>query len=169
MKEPVEFYESYGYISEPLWESLYFRIFVYSFIFIFISLVVLFLYRYLKNRKEKMLTAWDWAILRLNKIDINKYKTKQDFKQFYFEITEIVKKYFYKRYYWHVLDKTDQELIQFLESKKFDKDLLETLIFIFNNALFIKFAGQEAFKPQAEKDLKFIYELIQKTKIVLTN
>lgn len=169
MNKSLEFYEAYGYISEPLWESVYFRIFVYSLIFIFAGLVFFFLYRYLKKRKKKKLTAGDWAILKLNKINIGKYKTKQDFKKFYFDITEILKKYFYKRYNWFVIDKTDKEFIEFLRSKEFDQSLLEKLDTIFNDAIFIKFAAQEAFKPQAKKDLKFLYELINKTKISIDN
>ncbi|MBD3272964.1 hypothetical protein GF385_01275 [Candidatus Dependentiae bacterium] len=169
MKKDIDFYEVYEYYSQPIWQNFYFRIFIIFFILFISSLIIFFIFKLLKKRKEKTLSAWDWALLELNKLDIKKYSTKEDFKNFYFKLTNIIKTYFYKRYDWHVLDKTDEELIVFLEKSDFNKELLENLKVIFNDSLYIKFAGQETLKTQAEKDLDIIKNIIKNTKILPKN
>ncbi len=163
MKKQIDFYESYGYYSQPLWQNIYFKIFIYIFLFIVFILSVYFLIKYLKLRKEVKLSAWDWAFLELDKLNIKKCKTKNDFKSFYFNLTKIIKVYFFKRYSWNILEKTDKELIVFLDKEKFYSNLLQDLKVVFDNAVFIKFAGEDTLKTQAEKDLILIVNFVKKT------
>lgn len=164
MNKQIDFYESYGYYYQPLWQNFYFKFLIFSFLFLILGLAIFFGFKYFKKRKEKEVAAWDWAFLELDKLNLEKCKTKNDFKIFYFDFTKIIKVYFYKLYAWQVLDKTDEELILFLKKEEFDSNLLQDLQTVFNDALFIKFAGQAALKPQAEKDLKLIENIIYKTK-----
>lgn len=163
MKKQIDFYESYGYYSQPFWQNIYFKFFIYIFLFIVFISSAYFLIKYLKLKKEVKLSAWDWAFLELDKLNIKKCKTKNDFKLFYFDLTKIINVYFFKRYALDVLDKTDKELIVFLDEKKFNSNLLQDLKIVFDNAVFIKFAGEDTLKTQAEKDLKIIESLVQKT------
>ncbi len=156
MKNQIDFYESYGYYHQPFWQNFYFKLFILSFLFLILGLFVFFIFKHFNKKKKKELPAWDWAFLELDKLNLKKCKTKNDFKKFYFDLTKIIKIYFYKRYAWQVLDKTDEELILFLRKVEFDSNLLQDLQTVFNDALFIKFAGQDVLKPQAEKDLKLI-------------
>lgn len=81
----------------------------------------------------------------------------------YFSLTQILKKYFNLRYQWQTEDKTDDELLLFLQVHNFEHTLLEQLKKIFSSALWIKFANEEALKSQACDDIKNIRNIIQKT------
>ncbi|MFH1461828.1 MAG: hypothetical protein ABIF12_02700 [bacterium] len=165
MEKVTDFYESYGYYSQPLWKNIYFKIFIILFFILLVGIIIFFVIKYINKKKERKLFSWEWAYLQLNKIDIKSCESKNDFKKFYFDITEVIKNYFQKRYDWNVLDKTDEELIHFLILHKFDLILVKDLKSVFDDAQFIKFADQEAFRPQAEKDLKFVFNLVEKTKV----
>ena len=79
-------------------------------------------------------------------------------------ITFIIKKYLHKRYGWLTEDKTDEELVGYLEHKKFDLDLLQGFKKFISGALWIKFADQDALKMQAKKDLELAHQIVYKTR-----
>lgn len=159
-EEAITFYENYGYYYKPFWQSAYFK---FSIIFlIFIFLLILILYLFFKNKKKQIL-PWQWALQELEKFDFSKFNSKKDYKKFYFDLTCILKAYLEKRFDWSTKDKTDDELIVFLKEKKFDETLLSGIEKLLQGALTIKFAGQDILKFQAEKDLKFAFDLIKST------
>lgn len=160
-----KFYDIYGYFYRPFWQTHIFKMIIIT----LCALVVLFcsymLILYLKKRKNKIttLSSWEWALKELNQLSLKKQFNKNEYKHFYFELTKIVKKYLYKRYKWNVKDKTDDELIIFLQEKSFDQILLNNLQEILHGALLIKFADETTLQSQIEKDLKLIIEFIKKT------
>lgn len=166
MKETmVDFYDIYGYYYQPIWETKAFKI---TTIIIILLLVFMTTYLVIRHfvRKKKMfaLLPWQWAFDKLNILSQKNFTTKNDFKKFYFELTDIIKGYLNKRYDWKTLDKTDNELITYLEIQKFDKTLLLNLRKLTEGAIWVKFANEAALKTQAESDLKLAYEIVEKTK-----
>lgn len=157
-----DFYEIYDYYSQPLLEKKSVQISLLAVTTIIIVLAV-FLYVFL-NRRKRQLTYWEVALLALENLKLEKCVNKNDFKIFYFKLTEIFKKYLEKRYGWKVENKTDEELIILLEKQNFHKELLVQVQKILAGALWIKFANQEALKIQAEADLKAIVSIIEQTK-----
>jgi len=157
-----DFYEIYDYYSQPLLEKKSVQISLFSLATIIIVGAV-FLYVFFKRRRRP-LTDWEIALLALGNLKLEKCVSKNDFKIFYFKITEIFKKYLEKRYGWEVENKTDEELIILLEKQNFHKELLAQVQKILAGALWIKFANQEALKIQAEADLRTIISIIDQTK-----
>ena len=160
----VDFYEIYDYYYQPLVQRSFFKISLAIFIFIIFLIATYLFVRFLRKRKKEMsLLPWQWASEQINKLSPEKCLSKKDFKKFYFDLTFIIKKYFNKRYGYNIVDKTDDEVVLFLKEKNFDSDLLEKFKSLIKEALWIKFANQDALKIQAQKDLKIVKEIIQKT------
>jgi hypothetical protein len=165
MEKSTDFYEIYEYYYQPLWTTKPFKISILIIALTLLVTVIFFTVRYfIKKKQLAALFPWEWALVKLQKLLPQNCSTKNDFKKFYFELTFIIKNYLQKRYDWNTLDKTDQELIIYLENKNFDKPLLNNLKQMMEGAMEIKFANEYALKTQAETDLKLAYEIVEKTK-----
>lgn len=159
-----DFYEIYDYYSQPLLEKKAVQVSLFAVATIVIVGIV-FLYVFYRRRR-RALTDWEIALLALENLKLEKCVNKNDFKIFYFKLTEIFKKYLEKRYGWKVENKTDEELVILLEKQNFNREFLESVQKILAGALWIKFANQEALKIQAESDLRTIISIINQTKQV---
>jgi hypothetical protein len=154
-----DFYDIYDYYEPSFWSSLTGKLCIAGIILTSLALIIFFIIK----KKKKPKTPWEWALLELKRLSPAQCKNKQDYKNFYFNLTELTKKYFNKRFNWATEDKTDDEFVLFLHEQKFDKSLAEKLKKITDNAVWIKFANQEALKVQADSDLSTIKEIIEKT------
>ena len=158
----MEIFDIYPFYYIPFWQTTFFKISIGVVLFLILASVVL--YFYLKNKRKKI-TAWQWAILELEKLSksIDSFETKKDFKFFYFDLTSIIKKYLKKRFDWNTTDKTDEELIIFLKDKNFDDELLVGLKKMLNGAIWIKFANESVLKTESKKDLGLALRMVEKT------
>ena len=164
MNTPSDIYDIYGYYYVPFWSS---KFFIYSIIvalLLIVFIIIFFIWR--KYKIKNQLKSWEIALSNLHKIDLKRFSSKKDYKIFYIQLTSIIKKYLSKRYSWHLLDKTDDEMIKFLVKQSFDVKLLNDLKNLIQDALIVKFANESALKTQAEKDLKITFELVENTKDV---
>jgi hypothetical protein len=165
----TDFYDIYGYYYQPIWETKGFKITFIVLILLIISITTyLVVRRFIHKKKQLALLPWQWAFDKLNLLSQKNSTTKNDFKKFYFELTDIIKIYLNKRYDWKTSDKTDNELITYLEIQKFDKNLLLNLRKLMDGAVWIKFANEDAIKNQVDIDLKIAYEIVEKTKENIT-
>ncbi len=112
------------------------------------------LYWFVVRRRKVVKTAWEWALDSLKACNLDACETKNDYKLLYFAMTSTLKQYFFKRYVWDTLDKTDDELVAYLKEKKFDAGLTQELHKMLEGAQTIKFANEDVIKIQAETDLK---------------
>lgn len=157
-----DFYEIYDYYSQPLLEKTSVQVsIVLVATAIIIGLAILLIIWY---RSKKTLTFWEISLLELHRLNPEKCSNKNDFKNLYFKLTGIFKKYLDKRFDWQTETKTDDELIRFLASQNFNSEMLSQIQKILDGALWIKFANQDALKIQAEADLKVIINIITQTK-----
>ena len=160
METQSQFFEIYDFYYVPFWQTIYFKIILFPIILLVLGLIGL---RFYLKRKRRMITAWQWATQELEKLSIDKLVTKKDFKKFYFDLTSIIKTYLQKRYGWATQDKTDEELIEYLQKRNFDEILLKNLQTMLSGALWIKFANEDVLKTQSLKDLKLAFNLVAKT------
>ena len=159
MNNIIDFYDIYDYYTVPIWQTIWFKIGIALAIISIVGLVV-----FLILRTKKKLLPWELALQQLEKLSGMPLEQKSDFKKFYFELTAIIKNYLSKRYQWRIHDKTDEELIAWLNEQNFDPEIITMLQTISTGALSIKFANQDALKSQAEADIKNVHLIIEKTK-----
>lgn len=118
--------------------------------------------KYKKNKQLKVvLTPTEWAVQQLTSLTPESYEKKEEFKHFYFEMAQITKKYLFKKFHWEVLEKTDQELIPYLQEKQFEPAQTKKLETVLEGSLLIKFADAQALREQAVRDLKEIKTFVQ--------
>jgi hypothetical protein len=159
MAAPVFYDEIYSYYEPPFWQTTWF----YIVCAIVAVAVVIGVTLWLVLRRKKTLTPWQWALEELQLISPVHCHSKEDFKKFYFCLTDIIKTYLHKRYAWDVHDKTDNELVVFLEQQNFNHEIIEMLKKIAQGALWVKFANMDALKSQAEADWKTVMVMVERT------
>ncbi len=159
MNQPEVFHEIYDFYEIPFWQTTWFSILT---IVGAISLILLIVYFFM-TRKKRVLPSWEIAIQQLHKINIERCINKHDFKKIYFEISTILKHYLQERFGWNIIDKTDDELMKYLQKNQFNTTLLESLKKLFLSSSFVKYADEVALKTQVEEDLKMAFKLIDQT------
>ncbi len=157
MEQSINFYEIYDYYTPPFWQTTWFMIAL-------LALVIgIILVLYFMLRKKKKIPAWTIALQRLNGLSSNKFQTQSDFKLFYFNLTSTLKNYLHERFGFTILDKTDDELVDWLELQKFDPLIIDTLKKIVSNAVLVKFAKLETLAANAQEDLNRAQSIVTKT------
>lgn len=161
MNAQETFYDIYDYIFIPFWKTRPFIISsaIVASIILAITAYVITRWVKAKNAKKKVITPAEWALGQLQALKPEQYQKKEEFKQFYFTITNIMKGYLKRAYNLDVAEKTDEELISFLKKKDFFP-LAERLEEVFHSSLLIKFANAQALREQAQKDLLTLISLI---------
>ena len=156
----LDFYDIYEYYSTPYWQKPWFYV---SAIFL-VGLLIGLLVFYIWFKRRHLMAPWDWAFNELARLSKKSLQTKDDIKRYYFELTRIIKTYLAKRYDWNIYNKTDDELVMFLEEKKFNADLIAMLKKTAEGAQWIKFANETALKAQIDQDLQTVKTLIEQTR-----
>ena len=159
MKIDTDFYDIFDYYHIPFWQTTWFKVSACVAVLLIIALVIYFIV----TRKKRELAPWEWAAEKIQQLPLEKCLTKNDYKKFYFDLTLILKQYLHKRYAWKTEDKTDEELIEYLHKQGFNETLLEALKKMLEGAVWIKFAGNEVIKTQADADYKTALSLVKKT------
>lgn len=161
MNTQIDFFDIYEYYEPPLWSNPWIQ--ASAIFLVIITLGALFYYVFF-YRKQTVISSWEWAFREINKLASRDYVSKEDFKNFYFSITQLLKKYLHKRYQWNTEDKTDEELIEFLRGHGFDGMLLERLQKMLQGAVWVKFANEATLRTQIETDRQIIITIIEQTK-----
>lgn len=160
MQSQTDFFEIYDYYTQPMVERTSFWVFLVFLCLVLFSLAVFLYFR----RKKRKITVWEWALKELSLLSPQKCTAKSEYKKFYFQLTGILKQYLNRRFGWHTENKTDDELLGYLQKQNFDSSLLSELSKTLQGASWIKFANEDALKNQAEADLKTVTMLVELTK-----
>lgn len=160
MEQQTDFYEIYEYYSQPMLEKTSIR---WALVLLGLCLIALTIFLFLR-RKKRPITVWEWAFKELSLLNPQKYTAKNEYKKFYFQLTGILKVYLNRRFGWHTENKTDDELLGYLQKQNFDSNLLSELAKTLQGASWVKFANEDALKNQAEADLKTVKTLVEQTK-----
>ena len=166
MSDQTKFYDIYDYLYIPFWQTTTFFVIMLCLLLVASGIGVYFLVKHLRKKAAKVpeIMPWEWALGELKKLAPGRYETKDEFKQFYFELTRIAKLYLQKRFEWDLVEKTDNQLISYLKAQKCNKNVITSLESVLQGSLLIKFANAQALREQAQTDLKTVISLIKKTK-----
>ncbi len=122
-----------------------------------------------KNAAEKQLPPYEEAIVALKTLDNSQLIKENKSKEYYSNLTEIVKRYLDREVDEAALESTSDELITRLMMHKdagsfdFDLETIRKLDLIFKRADLVKFAKMNQQSGQAEVDRKTIEEIINET------
>lgn len=121
------------------------------------------------KEKEALLLPYDRALLELKKLENSKYLIQDEYKQYYTELTDIVRSYLEEDVHVTALESTTDELIGKMEmlkdagELKIDNDTLNQFKRILQTADLVKFAKSKPPTSAAEEDRKSIEQIVIKT------
>lgn len=122
-----------------------------------------------EEEKEALLPPYDRALLELKKLENSKYLIQDEYKQYYTELTDIVRSYLEEDAHITALESTTDQLILKLEmlkdagELKIDNDTLHQFKRILQTADLVKFAKSKPDSSIAEQDRKSIEQIVTKT------
>lgn len=137
-----------------------------------IGLVFLIVYL-LKNRKKKpeKTTLWDQpeipahlaALQSLEELKNKQLWQKGMIKEYYVELTEIIRKYLAKRFIVNAMESTTDETLELMEGKTTSENL-SPLKDLLSNADLVKFAKFEPDENFHHRSMEYAMSFVQKTK-----
>jgi hypothetical protein len=122
-----------------------------------------------EEEKVALLPPYDRAILELKKLENSKYLIQDEFKQYYSELTDIMRSYLEEEVHVTAMESTTSELITKLEmlrdagELKLDDDTIFQFQKILQTADLVKFAKSKPASSIAEQDRKLVEEIVTKT------
>lgn len=122
-----------------------------------------------EEEKVALLPAYDRALLELKKLENSKYLIQDEYKQYYSELTHIVRLYLEEDVHVSAMESTTDELIEKLEMRrdagelKLEDDTLKQFKRILQTADLVKFAKSRPESSVAQNDRKSIEEIVTKT------
>ncbi len=130
------------------------------------------LYKKIKARRafkqlpiEEQIEPHELALKRLKQLENRKLYQKGDFKEYYSELSEILREYIERRFYIRALESTTRELKILLEATdKIPSHLKMQLFELFELADLAKFAGYRPLWDVCQRHLSFAYDFVEQTK-----
>jgi hypothetical protein len=133
-------------------------------------------YRYWKRRKERLAglvpdapvrPADVLALEELGALKEKKLWQKGMVKEYYTEVTEIVRRYFERRYGVRALEETTEEILQALRTVSVSPEAMEPAGKMLRLADLVKFAKFTPGIPEHEEVLTLAYDVVERTKPVI--
>ena len=122
-----------------------------------------------EEEKVALLPPYDRALLELKKLENSKYLIQDEYKQYYSELTAIVRSYLEEDAHVTALESTTGQLIEKLEllkdagELKLDDDTIKQFQQILQTADLVKFAKNKPSTSVAEQDRKLVEQIVEKT------
>lgn len=119
--------------------------------------------------KEALLPPYDRALLELKKLENSKYLIQDQYKEYYSELTDIVRLYLEDEVHVTAMESTTGQLITKLEmlrdagELKLDDDTIHQFKKILETADLVKFAKSRPATSIAEQDRKLVEQIVVKT------
>lgn len=122
-----------------------------------------------EDEKVALLPPYDRALIELKKLENSKYLIQDEYKQYYSELTDIVRSYLEEDVHVTALESTTDQLIEKLEMMtdagelELEKDIISQFQRILQTADLVKFAKSKPETSVAEQDRKSIEQIVIKT------
>lgn len=115
-------------------------------------------------RIEPKLPPHQTAMKKIEEIKANKNVQREDPKQYYTELTEVIRTYIKERFGFNAMEMTSAEIIDRLLEEK-DKESINDLKYLFETADLVKFAKHTPFMNENDMNLVNAVGFINQTKL----
>lgn len=138
-----------------------------------IVIIAIALYIFLRIKKNKPIIPipekpkdppYVVALRDLEKLKDKKLWQKQLFKQYYSELTDILRLYLEQQFDIPAMESISSELIDYLKQHPFDDELVRNMKSLFTTADFVKFAKAQPLPDENDWHFKNAYTFVEKTK-----
>lgn len=164
-------------IKKPLDEPVTFSEYLpYLIVLICLIALALAVYWYYKRRKPKAveqapevfepkIPAHVLALAALDKLKSENLWQKGEVKEYYIKLTEILRTYIERKYKILALEMTSEEILAYFIKLLENKDIMDKLIFILNNADMTKFAKKQPDENINNTTLNYTYDFVNQTSV----
>ncbi len=108
--------------------------------------------------------AYVIALKELEKLKEKKLWQKQLFKQYYSELTDILRKYMEEQFSIPAMESISEDIIYYLKQQNFEEELIRNMQSLLSTADFVKFAKAEPLPDENDWHLKNAFAFVEKTK-----
>ena len=134
----------------------------------------LFIWSKLKKRDDDsepvdLRPAWEISFEKLAFLKQNNYLLENNFKPFYYELTEIVRSFHEKVYKTNFMDMTTEEFLVRFKELDLPENLYEDTKLFLNHADLVKFAKYIPAHERAESDFKLAQHMIENVRLFILN
>ncbi|MGH8015997.1 MAG: hypothetical protein ACREBV_07395, partial [Candidatus Zixiibacteriota bacterium] len=127
-----------------------------------------YIWRRMQSRKEieklDLRSAWEIAFEKLAKLEQKSLVQDEQFKEYYLELTEILRSYLSRMFAAHITDMTTDEFFDNYESIGIPEDLRENQKVFFNHADLVKFAKLVPETERCRSDFGYVHDLIERVR-----
>lgn len=140
---------------------------------IFIAAVLFFLRYYLKKRKttpyeriepEVKIPAWDIALSKIERLKEQQLWQQGEIKEYYTQLTDILREYFEKRYKVYAAEMTSTEIIESMDKVIKREEAMKSLKEVLFLADMAKFAKAQPGQYENEQSIAYGIDIINYTK-----
>ena len=157
-EQQPKMYDIYGVEYNPWFLQSWF---IYSVIGCVALLISYVLYRWYRARKKSALTYTQRAMQDLDLLEKSDWSNH---KQFYIQLTTILKEYLQKHYGKNFVGATDSECLQNLQTDRFIPESIATRFEeLTEGVMFVKFANAQTAQERMQKDLDHVKIIITTT------
>ncbi|WP_461533260.1 hypothetical protein [Sinomicrobium sp.] len=123
-----------------------------------------------EKEKEALLPPFDRALLGLKKLEESRYLIQSQYKEYYSELTQIVREYLEEEIHISAMESTTEELVAKLEMLQqagklnLEKNTIDNFKAVLQKADLVKFARSRPDTQVAEEDRKIIENVVVRTK-----
>lgn len=161
--QQLELYDIYSLWHIPFWQRDWFKMLVALVVLIIGLLCAWYVYKRFFKKKPAPIPAWQKALQELEQLKEYSIETKDHGKQFYFHITDILKRYIAARFNLNIQAKTDEELVAYLQNQEVLPLVKDGIKDIAQGCVYIKFANQHAMQEQIKRHLSLGFDLVKQT------
>ncbi len=160
-------------IKKPFYVKTYIWVYILIGLFL-IGISIIGYYIYIKKfkktqeitikKKEKRLPEGLEALQSIKELQKKGYIKNQQIKQFYFELSEIIREYLHRRYNILTLERTSFEIFRDLKKILNNKELIDSFNILFKESDLVKFAKHKPGANQIKGIIDRCVKLIHNTK-----
>lgn len=150
----IEIFDIYDIWYQPPWFIQYF---FHGLIGLLLCFTALIIYFYYKRKKGVAKKCWQIALEKLEQLD------KKDHKMFYCVLTDTLKNYLIARYCLDIRSKTDEEMVEYLNSNKDIYGQVDELKKIFNETTKVKFSHHDVDDSIVQEHLSLSIQVVKNT------
>lgn len=169
---PDQFFGPKTVVDVPIeWQDIDAMVYAFILMLLFGSACVFFIVRYRDNkpiiriiRVEPKLPPHQEAIRRIEEIKADKNVRRENPKQYYTELTDVIRTYLSERFCISAMEMTSSEIIERLLQVR-DKESLKDLKYLFETADLVKFAKYAPMMNENDLNLVNAVEFINETKL----
>jgi LPS O-antigen subunit length determinant protein (WzzB/FepE family) len=155
-------YDIYDVCHVSWWQSKNFFMIVSAVAAVLLGVLLLIIIKKWRHKKVAI-SFWQHAIEELEDLRLAYVNDTLDRRECYFAMTRILKTYLALRYCLQTEDKTDVQLVAYLEQSCLPTQLINDIAPIFIGGLTIKFANEQVARDLIERNLEQSIHFIKKT------